>query len=173
MSLADGDYISVEDKIVETLMGDTGSGGLRESGAPAVATIEAGDISLMASFGQADFPAILVRTIEKSESPPGPAYNTIKTFAVKAAVLDRAMDRGAVEESVRKVSARLEQVLREQTATDKQFLGLPDLIDGAEGVLVCSIRETRFIETDADTDQVIGRADVITEIMVPCAFRYE
>lgn len=34
MSLADGDYITVQDKIVAAINADTGSGGLRESGDP-------------------------------------------------------------------------------------------------------------------------------------------
>ena len=173
MTLSDGDYRAVEDKIVATLLADTGPGGLLEQGDPAVASVLAGDAELYRSFGQAEFPAILVRASGKKESPAMPAYSVVKTYTVRSTVLDRGMDREAVENSVRKITARLEQVLRSQTNTDKQFMGLPDMIEGAEGVLVTSLQETRFNETEAEADHVIASSAANFEIQVPCAFRYE
>lgn len=173
MALSDGDFRAVEDKVVETLLADTGAGGLLESADPAVASILAGDAELYKSFGQAEFPAILVRVVGKKELPSMPAYSVVKTFTLKAVVLDRGMDRQAAEISARKITARLEEVLRSQTNSDKQFMGLPDLIGDAEGVLVTSLVETKFNETEAEADQVIASSMVGVDIQVPCAFRYE
>jgi hypothetical protein len=173
MALADGDYKAVEEKVVATLLDDTESGGLREQGSPAVSTVLAADVEVSRFFAQADYPAILVRATAKKESPSAPACSMVKAFKIVATVLEREMDRDAAEESVRKIAARLEQVLRDQTRTDKQFMGLPDLIDCSEGVLVCIIQATGFAETEAGQDQVIARAQVEAEIQVPCAFRYE
>ena len=88
-------------------------------------------------------------------------------------VLDRGLVRNTVEKSVRKIAARLELVLRNQTATDAQFLGLPDMIEGAEGVLVSSVTETAFSETRAGDDRVTAQAQAGLTLQVPCAFRYE
>jgi len=173
MSLADGDYRQVEAKAVETILADDGPGGLRETGAPAAAAVMAADPALAAFLGQDDFPAILIRVTAKRELPSTPAYSIVKIFTLAAVVLDRGMDRPAVEDSVRRIAARLEQLLREQTATDKQFLGLPDLIEGSEGVLVCTLAETVFSATEAGPDRVLARAQVSAELQVPCAFRFE
>jgi hypothetical protein len=173
MALADGDYRAIENKIVATLLADTGDGGLREQDAPPVKTIMAGGPDLARPLGQADFPAVLVRAAGKKETPAAPACAVIKTFAVAALILDRGLDRTAVEASVRKISARLESVLRAQTATDRQFLGLPDEIEGAEGVLVSTITDTRLLESQAQADRVTATAMVEASIQVPCAFRYE
>ena len=62
---------------------------------------------------------------------------------------------------------------RPQCITDRQCAGLPDLIDGAEGVMVCSIRETRFEAIEATADWVLAGAEITVEIMAPCSFRYE
>jgi len=173
MALADGDYRVIEEKVVETLLADTAPGGLREGPVPAVAAIRAGDARIAESFGQDEFPAILVRATAKKESPATCAYSVLKSWTVTLTVLDRAMDRAAAEESARKIAARAERVLREQTATDRQFLGLPDLIEGAEGVLVSLLRETVFPETRAESGRVTGSARLEIELQVPCAFRYE
>lgn len=173
MVLSDGDYLVVEDKVAATLLADTGPGGLRETGDPAVACIRAGDPELTRTFGQADFPAILVRATGKTEAPSAPACSLLKIFQLRLLVLDRGLDRAELEQSVRRIAARLESVLRAQTATDQQFLGLPDELDGAEGVLVVSLGETGFPETDALPDQVTARAAVTAEIQAPCAYRYE
>jgi hypothetical protein len=173
MALADGDYRALEDKIVATLLADTAEGGLREEGAPPVKTIMAGGPDLARPFGQSDFPAVLVRAQAKKESPAAPAYAVIKTFTIALTVLDRGLDRAAVEASVRKISARLESVLRAQTATDRQFQGLPDAIEGAEGVLVSTVTDTRFPDSEVQADRVTATAILEASIQVPCAFRYE
>ncbi|HUT54616.1 MAG TPA: hypothetical protein VM658_14595 [bacterium] len=173
MPLNNGDYRALEDKIVATLLADTGEGGLREGSNPPVRTILAGGVELARPLAQAEFPAVLVRAVAKKETPAAPAYAVIKTFTISAVVLDRGLDRAAVEGSVRKISARLESVLRAQTATDRQFLGLPDLIEGAEGVLVSTITETRLLDSEAQSDRITARAVVEASIQVPCAFRYE
>ena len=173
MALSAGDYKAVEDQAVAVLLADTGPGGLKETGHPAVATISAGDPGIVQRFGLSDYPAILVRVMSKSESPAQPVYSVIKTYTVRAMILARGLDRADAEESVRQIAARLEVVLRNQTATDQQFQGLPDLIDAAEGVLACLLRETSFAETQAFSDHVIAQALVTFEIQAPCAFRYE
>jgi hypothetical protein len=173
MPLNNGDYKTVEEKIAATLLADTGEGGLREGLNPPVAAVAAGGAERARSLAQAEFPAILVRAVAKKETPAAPAYAVLKTFTIEAVVLDRAMDRQAAEDSVRRIAARLEELLREQTATDKQFLGLPDEIAGAEGVLVSTITETRLPASEAQSDRVIARAIVEASIQVPCAFRYE
>lgn len=173
MALTDGDYRRVEEKAVAVLRSDTDPAGLRETGNPAVAVIRAGDPSLIRAFGQADFPALLLRVLGKTELPLQPAYSILKRFHLRAVILARSMEREDAEEKVRKIAARLEEVLRGQTATDKQFQGLPDEITGAEGVLVCLIRETRFPETAAGEDTVLARAETDFEIHLPCLFRFE
>ncbi len=173
MSLSDGDFIAVEGKVVDTLLADTGAGGLREEGSPAVNTIMAGEPGLLESFGQSRFPAVLVRAAGKVETPPGPAYSIMKTYKLAAAVAHRGMDREALGDSIRKIASRLEEVLRSQTATDKQFLGLPDLVDGSEGVLVVNVRRTSFAEPLVQLEAVQARAIVEADILVPCAYRYE
>lgn len=40
MALADGDYLTVAEKVVATLLADNGEGGLREGNNPEVKTIE-------------------------------------------------------------------------------------------------------------------------------------
>lgn len=173
MSLAEGDYRWVEDKVVETLLADTAAQGLREEGAPPVATIMAADTEIIRSFGQARFPAILIRASGKTESPSGPAYGLVKTFRAVARIFDRGLDRDALENSVRKIAARIEKVMREQTAIDKQFLGLPDLVEDAEGILVCSLGETGFAESESVRGEVLSSGSVQADIIVPCITRYE
>ncbi len=173
MALADGDYLCAEEKAVEVILADTGTGGLRETGAEAVATAAAGDQAMARGFGQADYPAILVRAAAKTESPAGPAYRIYKKYSLRFYVLYKSMDRSDAEEKVRKITARLEDLLREQTATDKQFMGLPDFIQGSEGVLVCSVPETVFRETEVEKDGLRAVSEVNADITAPCAFRYD
>lgn len=173
MTLAEGDYRAVEDQVVATLLADTGPGGLCETGSPAVNAVRAGDLEIARRLGQDDYPAVLARVLLKSESPAHPAYAVIKSFTVRATALARGLDREAAENSARKIAARLETVLRDQTASDRQFQGLPDLIEGGEGVLVSLLRETRFPETEAKSDHVTAAAEVRFELQVPCVFRYE
>jgi hypothetical protein len=173
MSLPDGDYRAVEQQAVAAILADSDDGGLREPAAPAVATVMAGSPALAEAFGQERFPAIMVRVESKSESPASPAYAVIKSFALAAWVLDRGLDREAVEDRVRRVAARLEAVLRLQTATDRQFLGLPDRIDGSEGVLVSAPATTEFPPPELADDRIQARAVVRIAVQVPCAYRYE
>jgi len=172
MSLVDGDYIAVENKAVATLLADTGDGGLLETGSPVVSTVRRGRAELAGAMGQAEFPAVLIRVVEKRESS-APAYATVKTFVLECAAAERGMDREAAEDKVRMIAARLEKVLRRQTDTDKQFQGLPDLVDAAEGVLVSSVTRTDLPLSRVESDRVIALATVRAEVSVPCAFRYE
>jgi hypothetical protein len=109
----------------------------------------------------------------KKETPSTPAYCLVNIFTLALQILDRGLDRVRVEANVRKIAGRLEQLIREQTATEKQFLGLPDLIEGSEGVLVATIVDTVFSATAAEPEQVLARAAINAEIHLPCAFRYE
>ena len=173
MALANGDYKAIEDKVVETLLDDTDTGGLKETGSEPVATITAGDEEIIKTFGQSRFPAILVRAASKTESPARPAYALIKSYSLAITALDRGMDRTALETSIRKIAARVEIVIREQTRTDKQFKGLPDQVDGSEGVMVASVAKTAFSETKAEQGEVMARAKIEAMIQIPCAFRYD
>ena len=173
MALSEGDYRAVEEKATATLLADTGPGGLREGPRPPVSRIEAGDPGLIGEWGQDDFPAILIRATGKTESPAQPACAVLKTFAVRFTVLARGRDRGQLERTARRIAARLELVVRDQTGAARQFQGLPDLIEAAEGVLVASLQETRFPETEARADHLLARAEADTIIQVPSLYRYE
>ncbi|MFO8056104.1 MAG: hypothetical protein R6V10_02260 [bacterium] len=173
MALADGDYLRAEEKAVEVVLADTDAGGLRESGSEAAATVSAGDEAIAKAFGQADFPAVLVRAAGKTESTAMPAYRLDKKFKLRFTVLHKSMDRNDAEEKVRKMASRLEKLLRDQTATDKQFMGLPDFIEGSEGILVSSVPETVFPDTAVEKEGLLARARLSAEVSVPCAFRYE
>lgn len=173
MALADGDYLRAEEKAVEVVLADTDAGGLRETGSEAVSTVSAGDEAIAKGFGQADFPALLVRAAGKTESPAMPAYRVDKKLNLRFIVLHKSMDRNDAEEKVRKIASRLERILRDQTATDKQFQGLPDFIEGSEGILVSSVPDTVFPDTAVEKDGLLARGRLTAEISVPCAFRYE
>ena len=173
MALSEGDYLKAEEMAVRVLLDDTGAGGLRESGAGPVVSIAAGDETAAGAFAQSAFPAVLVRATAKSETPAGPAFRVHKNFNLRFTVLHKSMDRADAEEKVRRICARLETLLREQTATDKQFAGLPDHIEGSEGVLVCSLSETVLEETRAESDSVTASARTSATVSVPCVFRYE
>jgi len=173
MALGDGDYLAVESKVAAALLADDGEGGLRETGSGPVKTIAPGDEGLSAALGQGDHPVLLVRVVGKSEQPASLSCSVLKSFSVRALVRDRGLDREALEASVRRIAARLEQALREQNATDRQFLGLPDSIEGAEGVLAVSLKSAEFPEPETGLDQVVARGIVTFEISLPCAFRYE
>jgi hypothetical protein len=173
MTLAPGDYRAVEDQAVATLLADQAPGGLRDPAGPVAATVMAADEELASRFGQAEFPAVMVRVTGKTETPQEPARSVLKSFELRLIVLHRALDRGEAEEKTREVAARLEALLRGETRSDRQFQGLPDLIDGGEGTLAVALNATEFIVTRAAPDQCLGRAEVKARIMVPCVFGYE
>jgi hypothetical protein len=173
MSLPDGDYRALEQQAVAVILADSDSGGLCEPGQPAVATAMAGAPALAEAFGQDRFPAILIRAEAKTETPAAPAYAVVKSFTLVAWIIDRGLDREAVEVHVRRIVARLETLFRLQSATDRQFLGLPDLIAGSEGVLVSVPESTEFPPPELSDDHIQARARLRTTIQVPCAFRYE
>jgi len=173
MALADGDFRLVEEKVTAALLADTEEGGLRETGAPAVASARPGDAALVEALGQAEFPALLVRAESKKEEPGQPAAAVLKSFLVRVLAAERGHDREAAEAKTRRIAARVEEVLRRQNRLDQQLGGLADLIEGAEGVLFTTLTETRFQETVAGTERILARATVEVLIQVPCAFRYE
>jgi hypothetical protein len=173
MTLASGDYRAVEEKVVATLLYDTGTGGLRDPSDFAVHTVKAADEETQAALGAADFPAVFVRVTGKSETPRFPARSLLKSFDLKIAVLCRGLDRAALQDRAREIAARIEKVVRAENAADRQFQGLPDFIDGGEGSLAAVPTETVFPPAVATTDRVTARAEVRAVLMVPCAIAYE
>ena len=173
MSLPDGDFLLVEEKVAAALMVDVGAGGLFDPAAPALAAVRVADETVVESAGQADFPLALVRVEQKREEPLGPSRSALKTFAVRVALFARGASREAAEDAVRRIAGRVESVIRGQNRADRQLLGLADLVDDGEGVLFTSLTETRFPETVARPGQLLARADVRFLVQVPCAFIYE
>ena len=173
MPLPDGDYRSVEKAVANTLLADTGPGGLFEQGAPEAGSVKVGDEGLSASYGTARFPAIFVNVKEKAETPPAPAYSVTRVFALSIVVMHRGMDREDAEAVVKRVAARAEEVLRNQTATGGQFGGLPENISGAEGTLHVTLPGTVFENTIAKTDGVVAIARIDARLHLPCEYRYE
>lgn len=173
MSLSDGDFLLVEENVAAALMTDVGAGGLMDPEAPALAAVRVADESAADSAGQADFPLALVRVRGKKEEPLTPARSALKTFAVRASLFARGGDRETVEASVRRIAARVEQVVRDQNRADQQLLGLADLIGDGEGVLFTCLSETVFPETVGRAGQLLARGRVDFLVQVPCAFIYE
>jgi len=173
MSLADGDFLLVEEKVAAALLVDVGEGGLFDPDAPALAAVRVADDAVAEAAGQADFPLVLVRVESKREEPLLPSRSALKIFAVRASLFARGANREAAEAAARRIAARVEQVVRAQNRADRQLLGLADLIEDGEGVLFTCLTETRFAPTAARPGQLLARADVRFLVQVPCAFIYE
>ena len=144
MVLDRGDYLIVADKVVETLMADTGIGGLRESGGPPVRTIEPRIRREAKLYSKYELPLIGVDVVRKREEP-APSSNLVdKIFEMEFLILCRGGDRELESERAKKIASRLEKVLKAQNLPEHQFLGLPGLIEGSQGVVLVSIKETFF-----------------------------
>jgi hypothetical protein len=173
MALADGDYLAIADKVVETLTGDTSEGGLCEENFPAVKTIEPRIRREAKLYSKYELPLIGVEVVRKREKP-GPSSRLVdKHFDLEFLVLCRGGDRELETRRAKKIAARLECLIREQNESDQQFAGLPPLIEGSQGTLLALVKETsfesRFFEDGNDKNPEVT-AVVSAEIMVPADF---
>jgi|GEM_PF-1182269 len=172
MSLADGDYLIVAEKVVETLMADTGDGGLREEPKPPVKTIEPRIRKEAKLYSKYELPLIGVEVVRKREEPSGSSQLVDKIFEIEFLILCRGGDREIESERAKRIAGRLEKVLREQNLAEKQFSGLAGLIDASQGVLLSRVKESgfesRFFE-DASGKNPEVSAMVFAEIIVPCS----
>jgi len=170
MALANGDYLIVAEKVVETLLADTGAGGLREPGDTPVKTIEPKIRREAKLYSKYELPLIGVEVTSKREEP-GPSSSLVdKIFSLEFLVLCRGGDREAEAERAKKIAARLETVIRAQNAADQQFSGMPALIEGCEGTLLARVKESAFESAffeDADHKNPEVTAVVAAEILAP------
>jgi hypothetical protein len=170
MALADGDYLTVAEKVVATLLADNGEGGLREGNNPEVKTIEPRIRREARLYSKYELPLIGVEVKRKTEIPAPTSRLVEKVFELEFLVLCRGGDRELEIARAQKITARLEYVLRRQNLPDQQFAGLPGLIPGSEGVLLARLMETvfesRFLE-EANARNPEVAATVSAEIILP------
>jgi len=144
MSLEQGDYLIVAEKIVQTLLSDTAPGGLCEENNPAVKTIEPRIRKESKLYSKYELPLIGVEVVGKREEPAPSSQLIDKIFELEFLILCRGGDREAEAERAKKIAHRLEKVLMEQNYPDKQFLGLVKEISQSQGILILELKETRF-----------------------------
>jgi len=170
MALADGDYLAMAGKAVETLLADTGPGGLREQPNAPVKTIEPRIRKEAKLYSKYELPLIGVEVARKREEPSPSSRLVDKIFELEFLVLCRGGDRELEAERARKIAARLEQVLKQQNLPEHQFSGLPGLIEGGAGVLLVRMMETqfesRFFE-DAGSKNPEVTAMVAAQVIIP------
>jgi hypothetical protein len=171
-----GDYINVEARAVATLQADTGSGGLNETGNPMVNLFERGVRDAPDQYGKYDLPAIGVYCTSKKEIQDGNEETVEKDFEVLFVIVTRTGDIPEGEDACKKIMARLETVIREQTSTANLWSQLPtsDLIKGAEGTLASIVMESTAPivhdkEEVAQGDFTVY-AMVKAEIQIPVSF---
>lgn len=173
MALEDGDYIKVCEKVMATLLADTGEGGLREGDAPPVKSIEARLPDEDRYYGKHEVPLVAVEVRGKKEVPAPNVRCQAKVFEIEFIILARGADRDKEHQDVRKIAHRLEKIFREQSASIDAFQGLAALIDKSEGVLSACIKDTCFEETSSERaapKKPAAKAVVKGEIWIPCAF---
>lgn len=171
MPLLDGDYLFVGQKVLDTLLSDTEPGGLREQGNPPVKTIESRVRDEMKHYSKYELPLISVEVNGKREVPSPSSRILDKIFELNLLVLCRGGDREHELEQCKRISARVEKIVREQNQIGKQFQALPNLISGSEGVLLAWVSSTQFKdgifeEGSSSKPEAIGEIKV--EILVPC-----
>jgi hypothetical protein len=176
MPLADGDYIKAEEYIVNTLKADTGSGGLVEAGDPPVKLIEAEIRDEVEAYAKQEFPVIAVTIVSKSEGPDPTEEVMAKNFEVHFLIFTSQATREGADSECKKVAARLEKVVRDQTGTSKHFLGLPAEIDGNDNTLLSGITDTNFYTGQSEGRKVpkwfcLGLVEAL--VYVPVAFDFE
>ncbi len=165
-NLANGDYLEVEEKVIETLLADSGEGGLNRAAGPAVRTFGRGG-SPPDSLAASQFPAVLVRASGKTETPACPAARMNKIFALEVRAAHRGRDREKIEDEIKRIAARIERVLRSQNRADAPMQALAESIEGGEGTLTCSIIQTRINETETGTDGAMASSLTGIEVAVP------
>ena len=170
MALADGDYLVLAGKVVETLMADTGPGGLREEPNPPVKTIEPRIRKEAKLYSKYELPLIGVEVTRKREEPAPSSRLVDKIFELEFLVLCRGGDRELESDRAKKIAGRLEKALSTQNLPGLQFSGLPALIEDGQGVLIARVVETgfesRFFE-DATGKNPEVAATVSAQIIIP------
>ncbi len=173
MAMVNGDYLELANKIVATLLDDTGSGGLREGEDPPVKTIEACLPDENRYYGKHELPLIAVQVTGKREAHEPNMRMTAKVFDVEFIVLARGGDRQKEDQQCKKIAHRLEVVFRQQDQYGQPFQGLADLIENSEGVLLTAVRSTIFrasTSEEASPRRPTARAVMHGEIWIPCNF---
>lgn len=172
----EGDYINTEKKIVVTLQADTGDGGLNETGDPMVKLIERGVKDAPNDYGKYELPAIGVYVTAKREIQDENEETIEKDFDILFAIVARVGKIPEGEDIIKKIMARLETVVREQTSTGNLWTQLPvsDLIKGAEGTLATILTESTSPVVSEDKNIAQGDfvlwAMVMAEIQIPVSF---
>jgi len=170
MALADGDYLVVAEKVVETLLADTGAGGIREEPNPPVKTIEPRIRREAKLYSKYELPLIGVEVVKKREEPSPSSQIIDKIFELEFLILCRGGDRELESDRAKKIASRLEKILKEQNLPDQQFSGLPGLIAGSQGVLLTKIKETgfesRFFEDATGKNPEVASL-VAAELIIP------
>ena len=122
-------------------------------------------------YGRHEVPALVVTISGKREGLAPNFRNPVKVFELSFRIVGVGGDRDTELERCQKIAHRLEELCREQTQTDRQFQALPQMLDQAEGVLICSLTRTSFNAT-ARPEKSSGRYTVEgvveAEIQIPC-----
>jgi len=171
MTLADGDYLRLKEKVLATLQADTGPGGLREGSDPPVKTLEARLRDEPGFYGKHEVPALVVTIAGKREGIAPNLRNPLKTFELQFRIICLGGDRNLPLDACQKIAHRLEVLCREQTRTDQQFQGLAQVIDQAEGALLCFLTRTAFNATgrpEKSTGRYTVEGVVEAEVQIPC-----
>ena len=175
MNLANGDYLEIEAKLLATINADTGSGGLMETGDEAVKSVRADIGDSPENFAKQELPAINCGVGPKVDEIQGNDKTTCKIFSVGFIVADRGGDRILAEANVKKIAARLEDLIREQTRTDKQWTQLPAVIADSDGAMTSVVVSTDFFTTKTEKikGEFVAWAAVEAKFWVPCTYTYE
>lgn len=146
MTLAEGDYITVRDKITAALEADTGSGGLRETRDPPVKLIESELRNEPRMYRDHEVPAIAVTILGKDERVYSGA--AVRSWRIGLYVYCRGLDSEAEIERAMKIAARVDKVMRDQNDPDAQLGDMPASIDGALGAVVVTPDRAEFLQGD-------------------------
>lgn len=171
MALADGDYLLVRDKVLATLQADTGPGGLRSADDPPVKTLESRLRDEPGFYGRHEVPAVVVTIVGKREGAVANFRNPVKIFELRFHIICVGGDRHREVEQCQKIAYRLEELCREQTRTERQFSGLPQVLESAEGALLCSLIRTSFTAAtrpEKNTGRYAVEGIVEAEVQIPC-----
>ena len=169
MSLANGDYIEVRDHIVAALEADSGDGGLRDESDPPVKLIEAELRNEPRLYMDHEIPAIAVAILGKDERASSGA--SVRLWRVGLFAYCRGLDSEAEIERAMRIAARIDKVLRDENAPDRQLGNLPASIEGALGAIIVGPRRAEFLMGD-EARRGQPRYSVVAaleaEIELPC-----
>lgn len=137
------DYTNLKAQIVATIQADTGAGGLFETGDPMLALATSKARERPRNFGKTEVPVIIVRCEHKTE-PVDPDDDTLaKVYNVDFFCMVRSSNLDDAETKMDNILSRLEDLIREQTKTSKQWSGLPALIADSQLTLLSRPTDTQ------------------------------